>query len=166
METPTASWVRDIASRPIAFAQVREDSTLDHWVIEQLAAGARVLMVASGGCTAALLATTPQVSLLHLVDPNRAQIALARLKLRLLTTAGTLERLSILGHASMPLQDRRSRLIRELQALNLPVDTLGPIELVAELGPDHAGRYEGLFAKLRETFFSVADEITALLRLR
>ena len=124
------------------------------------------MMVASGGCTAAALAASPQISLLHLIDPNPAQIALARLKLRLLTTASPRERLSILGHASMPVAQRRLRIMRQLQALNLPVDALGPIDLLAEVGPDQAGRYEGLFLKLREALSDTADEITALLQLR
>ena len=147
METTPASWVPETARRPIAFAQVREDALLDRWVIEQLDDGVEVLMVASGGCTAAALAAAPRISRLHLVDPNPAQIALARLKLRLLATTGTSERLSILGHAAMPVAERQRRLARELQALDLPADALGPPELLAEAGPDHAGRYEVLFAK-------------------
>src|ERR1700722_7904645 len=102
METEPASWILEIARRPIAFAQVREDAILDQMVVEQLDRGAEVLLVASGGCTAAGLAVVPQVARLHLVDSNPAQIALARLKLRLLATAGTAERLAILGHAPLP----------------------------------------------------------------
>jgi len=166
METTPAPWVLKIACRPIAFAQVREDATLDQWVVEQLDGGAEVLIVASGGCTAAALAAVAQISRLHLIDPNPAQIALSRLKLRLLATAGATERFSVLGHACMPVAERRLRLMRELQDLDLSVDTLGPIDLVAELGPDQAGRYEGLFSKLREALSDAADEITALLHLR
>jgi len=165
METTPASWVPKIACRPIAFAQVREDAALDQWVVGQLEAGAEVLLVASGGCTAAALAAAPQIARLHLIDLNPAQIALARLKLRLLANAEVPERLSVLGHASMPVVERRLRLTRELQVLDLPVDALGPIGLVAELGPDHAGRYEELFSKLQEALGDLADEITALLEL-
>ena len=85
--TAPAPWVFEMARRPVAFAQVREDAALDQWVVNQLRDGAEILMVASGGCTAAALAT-PKLSRLHLVDPNPAQLALARLKFRLLTTAG------------------------------------------------------------------------------
>lgn len=122
-------------------------------------------MVASGGCTAAALAAAPQISRLHLVDPNPAQIALSRLKLRLLASAEAGERASVLGHTSMPVAERRRRLIAELQKLDLPLDALGPSDLVAELGPDQAGRYEGLFLKLREALSDTADEVTALLQL-
>src|ERR1700722_458247 len=166
METQLAPWALEMARRPIAFAQVREDPMLDQWVVKQLDEGAEILLIASGGCTAAALAGAPQISKLHLVDQNPAQIALARLKLRLLATAGTDDRLSILGHTSLPAAERRLRLSRELQALNLPMDALGSIEIVAELGPDQAGRYEGLFAKLREALGGAADELTALLQLR
>ena len=54
----------------------------------------------------------------------------------------------------------------ELHALSLPVDALGPVDLIAKVGPDQAGRYEVLFAKLREALSDVADELTVLLQLR
>src|SRR5262245_59509020 len=106
MKAVPASWVPEIARRPVAFAQVREDATVDQWVVEQLAGGGKILMVASGGCTAAALAAMPKVTRLHLIDPNPAQIALARLKLRLLATTDRTERLSVLGHAPMSPADR------------------------------------------------------------
>src|SRR6266478_3200406 len=146
METMPAPWVSEVARRPIAFAQVREDATLDQWVVEQLQKGTEVLMVASGGCSAAALAAVPNVSRLHLIDPNPAQIALCRLKLQLLATAGKAERLAVLGHSPMPTAERRRRLMAELGALNVPADALGPIDIVAEKGPDQSGRYEVLFA--------------------
>src|SRR5262249_56082579 len=85
---PLPAWVADAARLPIAFAQVREDPLLDLWVVERIEqAAARVLLIASGGCTAAALAGSGRVAQLHLVDPNPAQIALARWKLALLETA-------------------------------------------------------------------------------
>ena len=62
--------------------------------------------------------------------------------------------------------ERRRRLISELETLAMPPDALGPIDLVAEVGPDHAGRYEDLFSKLRAALAEVSDELTALLELR
>ena len=85
METELASWMESTAGLPLGFAQVREDALQDRWIVDSLAPDARVLMIASGGCTAALLATRPNVAQLHLVDANPAQLALAQLKLRLLT---------------------------------------------------------------------------------
>src|SRR5215471_54638 len=100
-------WVVETARLPIAFAQVREDSLLDQCVVEQLGGDVNILMVASGGCTAAVLATMPQVRRLHMVDPNPAQIALSRLTLRLLETAEPAERLAVFGHSPMSLTERR-----------------------------------------------------------
>ena len=159
-------WVVGAATRPVAFAQVREDSRLDQYVVEQLGESAEVLMIASGGCTAAALASMPQVRRLHIVDPNPAQIALSRLKLRLLQTAEPSERLAVLGHRPMSAAERRSRLTTELSALGVSVNALGPIEIVAETGPDHVGRYEVLFSKLRDALSERSDEVTALLQLR
>ena len=164
--TPPAAWACELARRPIAFAQVREDALLDQWAIQQLKKGAQVLMVASGGCTAAALTGMSNVSRLHLVDTNPAQIALARLKLRLLATAEPAERLAILGHAPMSISERRRRLSVELEAMGLSAEVLGPVDLVATVGPDQAGRYEGLFCLLREALGEVADELMALLQLR
>jgi S-adenosylmethionine-diacylglycerol 3-amino-3-carboxypropyl transferase len=166
METAPAPWVLEAAQRSVAFAQVREDAKLDQWVVDRLPVDAEVLMVASGGCTAAALAAMPKVSRLHLIDPNPAQIALSRLKLRLLATSGATERLSILGHVPMSVAARRMRLTTELQALDLPADALGPIDLMVKVGPDYAGRYEVLFSKLRETLSDAVDELIALLQLR
>ena len=160
------TWVTETARRPIAFAQVREDALLDQWVVDRLPSGAHILMVASGGCTAAMLASMQKLARLHLVDPNPAQIALSRLKLRLLMTACPMERLSLLGHVPMSVPERRLLLTTELRELNLPIDALGSIELVAAEGPDHVGRYEILFAKLRHALSEVADELRALLELR
>src|SRR5262245_66036990 len=81
------NWLDQAAALPIAFALVREDALLDVDVVEAVGRGERVLMVASGGCTAAALAALPNVAHLHLVDPNPAQLALCRLKLHLLERA-------------------------------------------------------------------------------
>src|SRR5258708_16748547 len=151
METTlVAPWVPEITRRPVAFAQVREDAILDQEVVEKLDNGAQVLMVASGGCTAAALASVPKISRLHLVDPNASQIALSRLKLRLLASAGPTERLSILGHAPMPVAERRLCLTSELQALELPVDAMGPIDLLAKVGPDRVARYSALLCQFQD----------------
>jgi S-adenosylmethionine-diacylglycerol 3-amino-3-carboxypropyl transferase len=160
------AWVIEAAKLPVAFAQVREDSTLDQWVVDQLGTSVEVLMVASGGCTAAVLAGMPQVARLHLVDPNPAQIALSRLKLHLLKVAEPSERRTLLGHVRMSATERRSRLTTELGALGFPANVLGPVELVAETGPDQAGRYEVLFSKLRDALGEQAHEIRALIQLR
>jgi S-adenosylmethionine-diacylglycerol 3-amino-3-carboxypropyl transferase len=161
-----AGWVCEAARRPVAFAQVREDALLDLFVVNELDGPVEVLMVASGGCTAAALAASEKIARLTLVDPNSAQLALARLKLRLLQTSAPPERLAILGHQPMAEKERQIRLEKEFAALNLPPDSIGPIEHVAAEGPDYCGRYEVLFSKLREELASLGSEIRNLLELR
>src|SRR5262249_6918414 len=111
------AWVADVARLPIAFAQVREDPLLDLWVVERIEGTARVLLIASGGCTAAVLAGSGRVGHLHLVDPNPAQIALARWKLALLETAESDRRAAVLGHAPMPARERAAELTDGLRKL-------------------------------------------------
>jgi S-adenosylmethionine-diacylglycerol 3-amino-3-carboxypropyl transferase len=166
IEGKPASWVHQASQRPIAFAQVREDAALDQWVVTQLNPGSEILMIASGGCSAAAVAGISKVSRLHIIDRNPAQMALTRFKLHLLATAEPEDRLALLGHASMPAGERRVRLAGELNALNLPADALGNVDTVAEEGPDYAGRYEILFAKLRQALGGVAEELAASLGLR
>lgn len=159
-------WLHEAAALPVAFALVREDALLDVEVLARTGPPARVLMVASGGCTAAVLATLSNVTHLHLVDPNPAQLALARLKLHLLSTAAPDSRRTLLGHAPLAAEERRRLLAEALTALGLPETVLGPPEQIARLGPDHAGRYERLFARLRETLLPSDGELAALLELR
>ena len=163
---PNAPWLADAAALPIAFALVREDALLDRDILSRLGPAARVSMVASGGCTAAFLAAAPNIGHLHLVDPNPAQLALCRLKLELLRTMPPAERLALLGHAPLEAEQRGRQLSALLRTLDLAEDCLGPPAFVAEVGPDNAGRYERLFARLREALRDHEEELDALLRLR
>ncbi|HIG29527.1 MAG TPA: DUF3419 family protein [Verrucomicrobiales bacterium] len=165
MTSAFPSWVREAAALPVGFAQVREDPLLDLWVVNQLAGEAHVIMIASGGCSAAILATSPKVTRLHMVDPNPAQLALSRLKLRLLATTNPATRIALLGHAPMPTAERQKRLKSEWVALSLPIDALGTPAFVARIGPDHVGRYECVFDALRKDLSSDAATLAALLQL-
>jgi S-adenosylmethionine-diacylglycerol 3-amino-3-carboxypropyl transferase len=152
---------------PVAFAQVREDPLIDQWLLKHIGGdGLRGIAIASGGCTAAALLASGSLARLHLVDANSAQIALCRLKLHLLETASPHERLQLLGHAPLAAEERAARLAAAFEKLVLPDGVLGPLQMVAELGPDHAGRYELLFARLREEMQDCADEWQALLAAR
>jgi S-adenosylmethionine-diacylglycerol 3-amino-3-carboxypropyl transferase len=122
-------------------------------------------MVASGGCSAAALAASAHVGRLHLVDPNPAQLALTRLKLHLLYTCDTYERMRLLGHAPMPVPQRAAALEEHLNVLNLSPDILGSPIRVASLGPDHAGRYEWLFRRLREALDEWYEELLVVLQM-
>ncbi|MDB6135922.1 MAG: hypothetical protein JWM59_4165 [Verrucomicrobiales bacterium] len=149
--TPPASaefWAEEAAKLPLAFAQVREDPRLDLALARRLPPGAAVVMIASGGDSAACLARLP-LSRLHLVDINPAQLALARCKLDLAATVSPEEAAAWLGHAPLPVEIRAERIAHRLDSLGLPAEALGPLETLASLGPDHAGRYERCFAELQ-----------------
>jgi S-adenosylmethionine-diacylglycerol 3-amino-3-carboxypropyl transferase len=166
MSTSLPPWVAEAAALPIAFAQVREDPLLDHEIVASIPPPARVLMVASGGCTAALLAALGNPSRLHLVDPDPAQIALTRLKLLMLQRIDKIARLALLGHAPMAAKERQRRVTALLETLGYAPEILGPVEVWADLGPDHAGRYERLFVQLRRRLERHTHEIVSVLELR
>jgi S-adenosylmethionine-diacylglycerol 3-amino-3-carboxypropyl transferase len=144
-----ALWAREAARWPLAFAQVREDPRLDLAVLRRVRTSADVVMIASGGETAVCLAREP-VRRLTLVDVNAAQLALCRLKLHLASTVPPAISQVILGHQPADVLERRRELAHLNDIIGSPSDIFGPPEAVAALGPDHAGRYEVLFAHLRE----------------
>jgi hypothetical protein len=79
-------YVADAAQRPIAFSVVREDSQQDVEIVKRYFPEAEIsmIMVASGGCTAAQLLGQAPLHDLILVDPNRAQLDLTKFKIHLL----------------------------------------------------------------------------------
>lgn len=164
------AWVRDALETPLMFAQVREDPRQDQALLARLRQegrrGLRVLQVGSGGCTAAALAGEAELAELVLVDPNPAQLALCRLKLRLLQQVAPAERLALLGHTPLPAAERRRGLEEHLAALGLTLQDLGPPGSVLELGPDQSGRYERTFAALRAALHEQAPALAELLALR
>ena len=157
-------WVKQIKGFPLAFAQVREDALIDLKLVAILPPHARVMLVASGGCTAAALAGA-DVTYLHLVDPNPSQIALSRLKLQLLKMTDLEERLALLGHIRMGSKKRGTQLENLLTKLGLPLNSLGTSSLISRIGPDYSGRYEMVFAKFREELIDYTKEIESLLSL-
>jgi len=164
LDDTDSSWVEATKRLPLAFAQVREDAWIDRELVEHHRCR-KVLMIASGGCTAALLSTVPSIEQLTLVDVNASQLALARLKLWLLENADPRERLELLGHSLLSLRERQERLETILHQLGLPTDVFGPPDLAAEFGPDHLGRYEWVFARLRQELgvhAAALDEVLSL----
>ncbi len=157
-DSPDA-WAVAAASLPLAFAQVREDPRLDLELARALPPGATVVMIASGGDTAACLGRLPLR--LHLVDMNPAQLALARLKWHLAGHAPADEAAALLGHLPMPA--RAAALDEVCGRLSLDGGVFGPPDLVAEAGPDHAGRYEIAFAELRRELEPWRREIDGML---
>jgi S-adenosylmethionine-diacylglycerol 3-amino-3-carboxypropyl transferase len=166
MDDILPSWVAEAAQLPVAFAQVREDPLLDAWVVEKIDPGARILMIASGGCTLAFLAARGRVARIEVVDPNPAQIALARLKIHLLQNFDRADRLALLGHAPMPADEREERLSAALRTLDVPTEAIGSPRVWARDGPDHTGRYERVFAQLRKELGPHAAEVERMLSLR
>ncbi len=160
------SWVAEAAALPVAFAQVREDPLLDAAVVRGLGPEARIVMIASGGCTLAFLAGACRVARIDVVDPNPAQVALARLKLHLLQNSDRAGRPALLGHAPMAAGERAERLRAALQAAGVEAEAIGPVPVWSADGPDHAGRYERVFARLRKELEPCAAEMEQLLALR
>lgn len=159
-------WVSEATSLPIAFAQVREDPRVDASVVKGLGPEARVIMIASGGCTLAFLVASCRVARVDVVDPNPAQIALARLKLHLLQNFDRASRLALLGHAPMPVDEREGRLRAALCASGASAEAIGPPSVWAVEGPDYTGRYERVFVQLRRNLEPRAAEVAHLLSLR
>lgn len=141
-------WAIAAAELPLAFSQVREDPRLDLEIARRLPAGARVVMIASGGETAVCLARLPLAQLV-LVDVNPAQLALTRCRMHLAGTSTCTESMELLGHLPMASGERQDRWTGIFGKLNLATDTFGSLSRVAEIGPDHCGRYEAAFAELR-----------------
>jgi len=155
------AWAVNASSLPLAFAQVREDPRLDMELAAKLPDRAKVVMIASGGDTAVCLGRLPLD--LHLVDVNPAQLALSQLKWQLARQGDHAETLELLGHRPATAENRGRKLAGILSNLRLPPDILGPVELVARVGPDHAGRYEITFAELRRTLLPWRAELDELL---
>jgi S-adenosylmethionine-diacylglycerol 3-amino-3-carboxypropyl transferase len=122
-------------------------------------------MIASGGCTLADLAATCPVESIDVVDPNAAQIALAKLKLHLLQNCNLADRLALLGHSPMPADEREAKLRVVWQTLGVPAEAIGPPVSWAEEGPDHVGRYERVFAELRRELYPQSTQVEELLSL-
>ncbi|RYD37625.1 MAG: DUF3419 family protein, partial [Verrucomicrobiaceae bacterium] len=126
------AWAVEAARMPLAFAQVREDPRLDLGLAGELPPGSTVVMIASGGETAACLGRLPLH--LHLVDMNPAQIALSRLKWQLAGEGNATAAMDLLGHAPLPPEKRWHVLGGRLEKLELSREIFGSEELVATMG--------------------------------
>lgn len=154
-------WARRAAALPLAFAQVREDPRLDLELARQVPEGGTVVMIASGGETAACLGRLPLR--LVAVDMNPAQLALARVKWELAGKRTAENAAALLGHLPMPAEERRRRMKALLDQLGMDEDVFGPPDWIAERGVDHGGRYEVCFAELRARLEPWRGELSAML---
>ncbi|MGB0579132.1 MAG: DUF3419 family protein [Limisphaerales bacterium] len=158
------TWLEQAGQFPVAFAQVREDPLLDLAVVRRAGRSVRMLMIASGGETAAQLVAAANLRSLVLVDPNPAQLALTRLKLDLLQNTTSEQRTQLVGQAGELNQSPCRHIERRLTTLGVCPGLLGPAGTI-EMGVDHAGRYELLFTHLRQELKTVQPLLERLLRM-
>lgn len=151
---------------PIAFSIVREDSTQDQEIIKRYFPEEKVsmIMIASGGCTAAQLVSQSSINDLTLVDPNLAQLELTRFKINLLMLP-TQKRLEILGYLPMNPQDRKDIMQGYMKALNIKSDLFGNLDAIASCGLDFTGRYEKVFEALRNHLSNYKEEIENIFKI-
>ena len=151
----------EVAKLPLAFCQVREDARLDKSIIDSLSRSAKVLMVASGGDTLALLAAQKNVESIVAVDANDAQLSLSRIKLNLLNEH-SLKRRNLLGHGRNFHERNFDELVRFSEFLGIDLEDLAPKKLIQQRGLDFCGRYECLFAALQKDLLGDVDFLNLL----
>jgi S-adenosylmethionine-diacylglycerol 3-amino-3-carboxypropyl transferase len=164
-----------ISSPPseLAFSQVREDYTVELRVIDRLARAydrpLRILLIASGGCTALSLLTLPEVGEIVAIDANIAQLHLVELRRQSLLNLSLAEQLSLIGANLEASASTRIDLYQKI-ADKLPDLTRSYWnDRLAEIGfgVNRVGRFERLFYELSARFTDVgldpiADPITAI----
>lgn len=160
---PAAEFALKAAQRPLGFAVVREDSHQDLELINRYFKDESIsmLMVASGGCTAAHLIAHARLHDLTLVDPNKAQLALSKLKTHLLALPMQ-KRAELLGHSYLDPATRKSCMQGLLYSLDIDGEIFGNLDEVAKCGLDHTGRYELVFEELRKRLVPHAEALEQL----
>ncbi len=161
----------------IAFSQVREDPNIELQVIDQLIASSshplRVLMVASGGCTALSLLSRPGIAHIDAVDPNIAQLHLVELRRQALMGLTLEEQLHLLGGLDCRNLEESGNLNLELYGRvrsHLPDTTRHYWDQHPEqiaFGVNQVGRFEQLFRELSTQFAAIGlnpldDPLTAI----
>ena len=156
----------------IAFSQVREDPRIELRVIQELAKHQRplrILLVASGGCTALSLLTSPAIAKIEAVDLNPAQLHLVELRRQALLHLSLAEQLRLIG-ADQAASDRdRLSIYANLRAY-LPQPTQSFWDARQEqiaFGVNRVGRFEQLFRELAAKFAQLGiaplkDPLTAI----
>ncbi|MEM9215443.1 MAG: DUF3419 family protein [Cyanobacteria bacterium P01_F01_bin.150] len=148
----------------IAFSQVREDPNIELQVIDRLTSAQphplRILMVASGGCTALSVLSRPGVGHIDAVDVNIAQLHLVELRRQALEL-GLEDQLCLLGGLdSLDVQaaeELRLKLYGQLRS-RLPDATRQYWDQRPEqigFGVNQVGRFEQLFRDLAAQFAAV-----------
>ncbi len=143
----------------IAFSQVREDPLTEWRVLNQLASHKselRVLLIASGGCTALSLLAHPAVNTVAAIDINPAQLHLVELRRQALQHLSLPEQRRLLGIDPAP----EAELLALYDRLRpyLPVATGTFWDERAEqisFGLNRVGRFEQLFRELALRFTAI-----------
>ena len=156
-------WLDTAIQLPVRFAQVREDPLLDMEVLRRAGPNCRALIIASGGCTVCALNSLDPLAEMVVVDPNPAQVELARLKLLIQRDVTASERASLLGHKPMSSEERWTKLTRLASENDIDVQKLGPYSFVGSHGLDFIGRYEMVFGEVSRRLEMNHDEIVNLL---
>lgn len=165
-------------SSDIAFSQVREDPNIELQVIDRLTASQahplRVLMVASGGCTALSLLSRPAIARIDAVDANMAQLHLVELRRQAVMHLSLDDQLNLMG-SGLNLQDsqgfaRRNLGLYEQVRSHLPEATQTYWDQHSDqiaFGVNQVGRFEQLFQDLAARFAAIGlkpldDPLTAI----
>jgi S-adenosylmethionine-diacylglycerol 3-amino-3-carboxypropyl transferase len=157
----------------LAFSQVREDYTVELQVIDRLVQildrPLRILLIASGGCTALSLLTLAEVGEIVAVDANIAQLHLVELRRQALLNLSVIEQFDLIGanleiSASIRL-DLYQKIADKLPTLTRTYWNDRPAEI--GFGVNRVGRFEQLFRELSARFTEVgldpiADPATAI----
>lgn len=150
----------------LAFSQVREDPNIEFQVINRLAASQnqrlRVLLVASGGCTALSLLSSPAIAQIDAIDANIAQLHLVELRRQAMCQLAIEDQWQLLGINWAPGTERpepgdRLKRYNQLRS-NLPVAVRQywdqrPAEIA--FGVNRVGRFEQLFRQLATQFTAI-----------
>lgn len=142
----------------ISFSQVPEDPRIELSVAERLGECQenllRVLVVASGGCTALSLLASPMVGQIEAVDSNSAQLHLVELRRQALLHLPLFDQMALIGADRTTHSRERLDLYKELRPY-LPEATLSfwddRLEQIAE-GINQVGRFETLTTQLSAQF--------------
>ena len=141
----------------IAFSQVREHPCIELRVVQELAKHQRplrILLVASGGCTALSLLTSPAIAKIEAIDLNPAQLHLVELRRQALLHLSIAEQLRLIG-ADQVASDRDRLSIYANLRTYLPQPTQAFWDARQEqiaFGVNRVGRFEQLFRELAAKF--------------
>lgn len=149
----------------IAFSQVREDPRIELRVIQELAKHQRplrILLVASGGCTALSLLTSPAITKVEAIDLNPAQLHLVELRRQALLHLPLDAQLRLIGvvqfDAEQAASDRDRLSIYANLRNYLPQPTQAFWDARQEqiaFGVNRVGRFEQLFRELATKFAQI-----------